>query len=155
MTSRPSRGRSAKPVRAALGVACGAVLVAVAATGGCSAGSPPDLGGQNGPETGVPPAACSRGVPEPGCACTQTGAVGECGKVIQHNGDYVTCSMGHTTCNGATWSACAGDRMVMKERRRHHDRLRRPAGLVDAGQLHEPVRSERLHLDAGRLGRHR
>ncbi|MEO8877043.1 MAG: hypothetical protein ABI461_15735, partial [Polyangiaceae bacterium] len=47
-----------------------------------------------------------------GCPCAPTGATAQCGKVIQQSGDYVTCEMGTSTCNGSTWGACAGDHVV-------------------------------------------
>jgi hypothetical protein len=49
-----------------------------------------------------------------GCACDETGAVTECGKVIQRSGDYVTCSIGRSTCDGQTWGECIGDHIVAK-----------------------------------------
>src|SRR5712671_113507 len=54
---------------------------------------------------------------QPGCPCDETGAVVECGKVIERSGDYVTCSMGRTTCIGQsgqsqTWGECLGDHIV-------------------------------------------
>jgi hypothetical protein len=47
-----------------------------------------------------------------GCSCDEVGAVRECGKVIDRNGDYVTCSMGRTTCDGNSWGPCIGNRIV-------------------------------------------
>src|SRR5689334_1450626 len=49
-----------------------------------------------------------------GCACDEVGAVAECGKVVQRNGDYVTCSMGRSTCDGQAWGECIGDHIVAK-----------------------------------------
>jgi len=49
-----------------------------------------------------------------GCACDETGAMIECGKVVQRNGDYVTCSMGRSTCDGEMWGECIGDHIVAK-----------------------------------------
>ena len=51
--------------------------------------------------------------PNPGCPCTDVGAVGECGKVELKLGTYVACSMGKMTCTGAQkWGSCVGDTVV-------------------------------------------
>jgi hypothetical protein len=47
-----------------------------------------------------------------GCPCDQSGSVVECGKILVRAGDYITCSMGHSWCDGKTWSECFGDRVV-------------------------------------------
>jgi hypothetical protein len=72
-------------------------------------------GGGNGHDASVPPP------PDPcmnpghaGCPCDETGATAECGKVVQRSGDYVTCSMGRSTCDGQKWGECVGDRIVAK-----------------------------------------
>jgi hypothetical protein len=72
-------------------------------------------GGRNNDDASVPPP------PDPcltpghlGCACDEIGAVVECGKVVERNGDYVTCSMGRSTCDGEKWGACVGNRIVAK-----------------------------------------
>jgi hypothetical protein len=49
---------------------------------------------------------------QPGCSCDEVGAERECGKVVDRNGDYVTCSMGRTTCDGTLWGPCIGNRIV-------------------------------------------
>src|SRR5882757_8554472 len=38
-----------------------------------------------------------------GCPCDEKSASVECGKVIERTGDYVTCSMGRSTCDGQAW----------------------------------------------------
>jgi hypothetical protein len=47
-----------------------------------------------------------------GCPCDEIGASVECGKVVTRNGDYVTCSLGRTTCDGNVWGPCIGDHIV-------------------------------------------
>ncbi|HET9934210.1 MAG TPA: hypothetical protein VFQ35_26090 [Polyangiaceae bacterium] len=47
-----------------------------------------------------------------GCACSDAGAIVECGDVVRMSGDYVTCSMGYARCDGKTWGACEGNRVV-------------------------------------------
>ncbi|MEO7109844.1 MAG: hypothetical protein ABI183_05360, partial [Polyangiaceae bacterium] len=47
-----------------------------------------------------------------GCPCSPSGATVACGKVTQQTGDYVTCEMGTSTCNGSTWGICAGNHVV-------------------------------------------
>jgi hypothetical protein len=69
-----------------------------------------------------PPSTASTGVgtdqPSYGPAarqpCTTEGEVKECGRVYTSNGDYLTCSVGHTTCVHEVWSACVGDHFVVK-----------------------------------------
>jgi len=77
---------------------------------------PVDPGGTGGHEdasTPPPPDPClSPGYF--GCACDETGAIAECGKVVTRNGDYVTCSMGRSTCDGESWGECIGDHIVAK-----------------------------------------
>lgn len=47
-----------------------------------------------------------------GCPCTTAGEVIECGTVYEENGGYVTCAMGHSTCDGSTWGACVATNYV-------------------------------------------
>src|SRR5512147_1800569 len=47
-----------------------------------------------------------------GCPCTEVGATADCGQIEYQNGDYVTCAMGQSTCDGTTWGACKGNRIV-------------------------------------------
>src|SRR5438128_1046271 len=47
-----------------------------------------------------------------GCPCSEKGAQVECGKVAARSGEYVTCSMGKSTCDGTSWGACTGNRIV-------------------------------------------
>ena len=50
----------------------------------------------------------------PGCACASEAAVVSCGRVDSRDGNYVTCSMGYSTCTAGTWSACVGDHLVTR-----------------------------------------
>ncbi|OJY23672.1 MAG: hypothetical protein BGO98_17085 [Myxococcales bacterium 68-20] len=76
----------------AIGASCGTERSGVGSSGGASSSGGGD--------------AC--GVPRPGCPCapSQTGDVDECGKVLEHSGDYVLCSRGITTCDGTKWGDC-------------------------------------------------
>ncbi len=53
--------------------------------------------------------------PQEGCSCPEEGEVVECGKVTQKFDDYVTCSMGHRTCEEGEWGECVGERQVQEE----------------------------------------
>jgi hypothetical protein len=53
---------------------------------------------------------CGRGMG--GCACDAAGEVAECGQLLRTDGDYETCSMGHSTCTGGRWGECQGDHIV-------------------------------------------
>ncbi|MDB5220032.1 MAG: Tryptophan synthase alpha chain [Myxococcaceae bacterium] len=93
---------------------CSVVLVAclpaIAVVASCSSQQADTAG--NGTIPGTGPTVCSLGVE--GCPCDQGGATVECGKVLSKEGDYVTCSMGHTQCIGGQWGACEGDRILTK-----------------------------------------
>ena len=47
-----------------------------------------------------------------GCPCDDPSAFVECGKILERHGDYMTCSKGHSFCDGKTWSECIGNRIV-------------------------------------------
>jgi hypothetical protein len=49
-----------------------------------------------------------------GCACDTSGATASCGSVAGQYGDYVTCGMGRSTCQGGLWSACVTENLVTK-----------------------------------------
>src|SRR5262249_49475177 len=49
-----------------------------------------------------------------GCPCNEKSASAESGKVVDRAGDYVTCSMGRSTCDGRTWGPCLGDHIVVR-----------------------------------------
>jgi hypothetical protein len=99
-------------LRRLLTVVLVASLPALATVASCSSQNADQAG--NGTSGGVGPGGtvCSLGVE--GCPCDQAGATIECGKVISHEGDYVTCSMGRTSCIGGKWAACEGDRILTK-----------------------------------------
>jgi len=48
--------------------------------------------------------------PNQGCPCEADGEVVECGKVVEEHDDYVTCSIGHRSCDRGSWGACIGER---------------------------------------------
>ena len=52
--------------------------------------------------------------PNTGCSCDTADEVVDCGQVKRRSGDYVSCSMGKRTCDGATrtWGDCIGDRVA-------------------------------------------
>ncbi len=60
----------------------------------------------------VAPSSCAPG--RSGCACDAPGASTPCGELVSHYGDYITCSMGESTCRNGQWSACAGGTVVTK-----------------------------------------
>ncbi len=59
-----------------------------------------------------PAGSCHTGLA--GCSCDTPGVTVDCGHVKENYGDYVTCSMGTSTCVGNAWSACVGDRITQK-----------------------------------------
>jgi hypothetical protein len=46
--------------------------------------------------------------------CPNEGQVRECGRVEHIDGNYVTCSMGHQTCQNGHWTICTGDHYVKR-----------------------------------------
>src|SRR5271155_263609 len=88
------------------GVLAGCVAALVGLPAGCGGSSPP-LDDQGGTSKGTGAAGtCSPGKQD--CACTTPGQTVDCGKVVTNAGDYVTCSMGTSTCTNGTWGACKG-----------------------------------------------
>jgi hypothetical protein len=72
-----------------------------------------DPGGATGPTPGSGPGSvCAPG--HQGCPCAQEGATAECGSVHDTAGNYVTCSIGYSTCTGGTWGACIGNHLVTR-----------------------------------------
>jgi hypothetical protein len=49
-----------------------------------------------------------------GCSCANEGTQMECGSVLKKDGAYVTCSVGHATCEAGHWGKCSGDHFVVK-----------------------------------------
>ncbi len=76
----------------------------------CASQNPPMEGPSENPPP--PPNADQCATPNPGCPCTDVGAVTDCGKVELKIGTYVACSMGKMTCEGSQWGACIGDTVV-------------------------------------------
>jgi hypothetical protein len=65
----------------------------------------------------LPPNRSSGGTCEPGrqgCACGTDGASIACGEQVSQSGDYVTCAMGSSTCQGGTWGPCVGNTLVTR-----------------------------------------
>ncbi len=65
---------------------------------------PPTLVGGDSPTFG----------PSAGDPCDTEGAIKDCGRIEQQNGNYVTCSLGHASCQAGVWSVCAGDHLVTR-----------------------------------------
>jgi hypothetical protein len=84
--------------------------LALLGLGSCSTGTGTlDPGAQGRPSTS---GSCSS--PADGCPCDSPGATVECGEVVRRSNDFVTCSMGHRTCQGGRWGACEGDRIAFQ-----------------------------------------
>ncbi len=49
-----------------------------------------------------------------GGSCSSEGSVVGCGRVDHVDGNYVTCAVGSSTCQGGVWSTCVGDHIVTK-----------------------------------------
>ncbi len=47
-----------------------------------------------------------------GCACEGDGLVANCGTLADRHGDYVTCAMGRSVCEGGRWGACITNTLV-------------------------------------------
>jgi len=47
-----------------------------------------------------------------GCPCETAGATADCGRIDYVSGDYVTCVMGTSRCDGTQWGPCTGNRIV-------------------------------------------
>ncbi len=92
------------------GVAGGAILATVIVVACSSNPASLDSNGLN----NNPPNGSSCSPPSEGCACDTAGAQIACGQVISHQGDYVSCSEGKRTCDGAKWGACVGDHILYR-----------------------------------------
>ena len=88
-----------------------ALLVAAAFSAGC-ADDKPLPAARSGPGTnpGDPADLCK--TPNEGCDCDDDGQVVDCGQVVEQHDEYVTCSMGHRSCEAGTWGACLGERQT-------------------------------------------
>jgi hypothetical protein len=93
------------------GVAFAAVLAACLVACGLGSLPPADDDGVN-DASSVAARGCSPG--KTGCSCTTPGQTVACGSVVDRTGDYVTCSMGYSTCNEQAWGPCLGNQIVTK-----------------------------------------
>lgn len=115
--TRPAKQPSARAwvrVRAVATLAA-TVVVGLLTAGGCGSNGGGLPGGDqpgSGTTVGATAGACVPG--REGCSCPQEGVAVACGKVVQTSGSYVTCSMGHSTCQAGTWGACLGNKIVQK-----------------------------------------
>ncbi len=75
------------------------------------------------------------------------GQTADCGTEVNRSGDYVTCSMGTSTCRGGVWGACQGDTIYTKSllassiggRHGHrHDKVVACPQGADAGDRNDP-----------------
>ena len=83
--------------------------MAMSIAAACSDTPPPGLD----PSVSVKPVDnCA--APNDGCACSTAGASVACGQVVSKQGDYVMCSEGKRTCDGARWGACKGDHQLYR-----------------------------------------
>jgi hypothetical protein len=90
-----------------------AALVVGVAFGACSSSGPvADNGGG-----ALIPGVQERGACPPGhegCSCSIEGATAACGNQVAQSGDYVTCSVGTSACQGGHWGACVQHNLVTK-----------------------------------------
>lgn len=124
MTSPPRTSRLARlaPTTLAIGLTATLGLVAF---GGCGPSDHPDGAGDPDavvlldsdvvqdvirPDVDV----CTTPGFHEGCPCSKQGEQMECGSILKKDGGYVTCSVGHATCDGGKWGACSGDHFVVK-----------------------------------------
>ena len=54
-----------------------------------------------------------------GCPCTTANTTANCGRIDYVSGDYVTCVMGTSICDGTQWGPCVGNRIVAQNYRGH------------------------------------
>ncbi len=115
LTKIPRLDKSAG-VRASLALLAVALATVALWTGGCSSSEPltSDLSASSGTGASGGTAAGECTVGTQGCPCSEAGAVASCGRVHSQSGNYVTCSVGNSTCQNGTWGACTGNRLVTK-----------------------------------------
>lgn len=97
-------------VRTLLAGACFALLGAPA----CG-NKEPLPAARSGPGSGKVDPAELCATPNQGCPCEGDGEVVECGKVVEKHDDYVTCSLGHRSCDSGSWSECVGERTTQSK----------------------------------------
>ncbi|HTB77741.1 MAG TPA: hypothetical protein VK762_31065 [Polyangiaceae bacterium] len=89
------------------------IVLALASMGACDSNDAVHgLGPTGARSSGTGPGACGPGAA--GCACPKDGAAVSCGQVESKSGNYVTCSVGHSTCVGGTWGPCIGNHLVTR-----------------------------------------
>jgi hypothetical protein len=49
-----------------------------------------------------------------GCACDSEGLIASCGEAIGNSGNYLTCALGTSVCQGGVWGACVTKNLVTK-----------------------------------------
>jgi hypothetical protein len=87
----------------------GLLAVAAAATG-CAGDDPLPKASSTPGATPLDPADLCK-TPNEGCPCDSVEVV-DCGQVVEQHDDYVTCSVGHRSCDAGTWGACIGERQT-------------------------------------------
>jgi len=70
-----------------------------------------------------------------GCPCTHADTTADCGRIDYVVGDYVTCVVGTSKCDGTQWGPCTGNRIVAQnvDSRRTSGAIR--ASSVNLGSL--------------------
>lgn len=98
-----------KRIWVAVALALGSAAVAVA----CDEGRPlPASGLSDGVDASIGHVDLCATPGHEGCPCSEKDLEVECGKLVTRSDEYVTCSMGHSKCDGTTWGACTGNRIV-------------------------------------------
>jgi hypothetical protein len=96
-----------------LWVAVGLALATAGIVGACDSGHPlPASTSMGGPDGSIGHVDRCATPGQEGCPCSEEGEAVECGKQVTRADNYVTCSMGHSRCEGGSWSACVGNRIV-------------------------------------------
>ncbi len=99
--------------RGALIAAAALIVLGLASMGACGTNEAVHgLGPTGQRSSGTEPSACGPG--SPGCECPKDGATASCGRVESKSGNYVTCSVGYSTCTGGSWGPCIGNHLVTK-----------------------------------------
>jgi hypothetical protein len=84
-------------------------LVVAAFFAACGTANPPGID-----QTGTMPGGGCASPGTAGCPCSEIGQSVACGDLVAKSGAYVTCSMGHSKCDGHAWGACLGNTIVQK-----------------------------------------
>jgi hypothetical protein len=96
----------------------GALLIsawaALAGASGCADEQPLPPARSGPPGASLDPAdPCA--TPSEGCPCETNAELVECGRAVEKRGDYVTCSLGHRSCEAGTWGECVGERTTQSK----------------------------------------